>query len=268
MPFISVDQLAKNYRVFEKEEGIAGAVKSLFVRKYKEVEAVKGVSFTVEEGEIVGYIGPNGSGKTTTLKMLSGLIRPTYGTVEVGGFVPSERKKEFKKMFSIVMGQKNQLWWDLPAQESFELFRAVYEVDKKTYLKRKDMLTELLEVGDLLDKPVRTLSLGERMKMEIIGSLLHNPRLLLLDEPTLGLDIISQQKIRNFLKEINKEEKTTIVLTSHYMKDIEELCGRMIVINKGSIIYDGNLEGTDIENTVVKLFLSGGDQAEQDGVKQ
>lgn len=242
MSFITVNQLTKNYTVFEKENGIRGSIKGLFSRKYKTVEAVKQISFSVEEGDIVGYIGANGSGKTTTLKMLSGLIRPTSGTVDVGGFVPSERKNEFKKMFALVMGQKNQLWWDLPAQESFELFRAIYEIDKRTYLKRMEMLVDLLEVGNHLDKPVRNLSLGERMKMEIIGSLIHNPKVLFLDEPTIGLDIISQQKIRAFLKEINKEEKTTIILTSHYMKDIEEVCNKLLIINKGNIVYDGNVE--------------------------
>lgn len=242
MSFVEVNKLTKNYKVFEKEDGFAGALHGLFARKYKTVEAVKEISFTLEEGDVVGYIGANGSGKTTTLKMLSGLIRPTSGTVEVGGFIPSERKKEFKKMFAIVMGQKNQLWWDLPAKESFELFRAIYEVDKEIYRKRRDMLIELLEVGELIDKPVRNLSLGERMKMEIIGSLLHNPKVLFLDEPTIGLDIISQQKIRGFLNEINKEQKTTIVLTSHYMKDIEELCNKLLIINQGSIVYNGNVE--------------------------
>lgn len=172
MSFIDVNQLTKNYKIYEKEDGMVGAVKGLFVRKYKYVEAVKNISFSIAEGEIVGYIGENGSGKTTTLKMLSGLIRPTSGTIEVGGFIPAERKNEFKKLFAIVMGQKNQLWWDLPAKESFELFRAIYEVDKNTYKKRRDMLVELLEVEDILDKPVRNLSLGERMKMEIIGSLI------------------------------------------------------------------------------------------------
>lgn len=242
MPFITVKDLTKNYKVFEKDDGITGAVKSLIHRRYKTVEAVKNISFTVEEGDIVGYIGTNGSGKTTTLKMLSGLIRPTSGLVEVGGFIPSERKKEFKSNFAIVMGQKNQLWWDLPAKESFELFRAIYEVDKKQYIQRRDMLVDLLDVGDLLDQPVRNLSLGERMKMEIMGSLLHNPKVLFLDEPTIGLDIISQHKIRDFLKILNKEEKTTIILTSHYMKDIEELCNKLVIINKGEIVYKGNVE--------------------------
>lgn len=242
MPFINVNQLTKNYKIFEKEDGVIGSIKGLFVRKYKNVEAVNNISFSIEEGDIVGYIGANGAGKTTTLKMLSGLIRPTSGTIKIGEFIPSERKNEFKKMFALVMGQKNQLWWDIPAKESFELFRAIYEVDRKTYKKRMEMLVDLLEVGDLLDKPVRNLSLGERMKMEIIGSLIHNPRILFLDEPTIGLDIISQKKIRCFLKEINKEEKTTIILTSHYMKDIEELCNKLLIINKGSVVYDGSVE--------------------------
>lgn len=258
MPLINVNEVSKNYAVFEKEDGVLGAVKGLFSRRYKTVEAVKEISFSVEEGDIVGYIGANGSGKTTTLKMLSGLIRPTSGTIKVGEFIPSERKTAFKKMFALVMGQKSQLWWDLPAKESFELFRAIYEIDRPVYKRRQGMLTDLLEVGELMDKPVRNLSLGERMKMELIGSLLHNPRILFLDEPTIGLDIFSQQKIRHFLKTINKEEKTTILLTSHYMKDIEELCNKLLIINKGKIVYDGSLdfsaEESDIEHTVMALF--------------
>lgn len=242
MSFIQANELTKTYTVFEKEDGILGSAKGLFVRKYKTVEAVKAISFSVEEGDIVGYIGANGSGKTTTLKMLSGLIRPTAGTLTVGGFIPAQRKTAFKNMFALVMGQKNQLWWDLPAKESFALFGAIYQVDKQTYVKRLNMLVDLLDAGGLLDKPVRNLSLGERMKMEIIGSLLHNPKILFLDEPTIGLDLLSQQKIRQFFKELNKEEHTTIILTSHYMKDIEELCNKLLVIHKGTIVYDGTAD--------------------------
>lgn len=242
MSFIQANELTKTYTVFEKEDGILGSAKGLFVRKYKTVEAVKAISFSVEEGDIVGYIGANGSGKTTTLKMLSGLIRPTAGTLTVGGFIPAQRKTAFKKMIALVMGQKNQLWWDLPAKESFALFGAIYQVDKQTYVKRLNMLVDLLDAGGLLDKPVRNLSLGERMKMEIIGSLLHNPKILFLDKPTIGLDLLSQQKIRQFFKELNKEEHTTIILTSHYMKDIEELCNKLLVLHKGTIVYDGTAD--------------------------
>jgi len=217
------------------------SMKSLFKREKIEVPAVKGVSFNIEEGELVGFLGPNGAGKTTTLKMLSGILYPSGGEAKVMGYVPWERKSEYQKKFSLVMGQKAQLWWDLPAEDSFVLNKEIYEVSDKDYKKTRDELVELLNVRDLVNTPVRKLSLGERMKCELVAALLHNPKVIYLDEPTIGLDVISQQKMWEFIKHYNETRQTTIMLTSHYMKDVEKLCKRVIVINDGKIIYDGAL---------------------------
>lgn len=243
MPGVVVENLTKNYDYYVKDVGLINSVRNFFCRKKLVREAVKGISFEIDDGEIVGFLGPNGAGKTTTLKMLSGILYPTSGSARVLGFVPWERKNEFKKQFSIIMGQKNQLWWDLPANESLYLNKCIYELDDKEYRGRVSYLAELLDVKHVLDIQVRRLSLGERMKLELIAALLHKPRVIFLDEPTIGLDIVSQRNIREFLKEYNRETKTTILLTSHYMKDIEDLCRRTVVINQGSIIYDGKLEG-------------------------
>ena len=217
------------------------SMKSLFKREKIEVPAVKGVSFNIEEGELVGFLGPNGAGKTTTLKMLSGILYPSGGEAKVMGYVPWERKSEYQKKFSLVMGQKAQLWWDLPAEDSFVLNKEIYEVSDKDYKKTRDELVELLNVRDLVNTPVRKLSLGERMKCELVAALLHNPKVIYLDEPTIGLDVISQQKMWEFIKHYNETRQTTIMLTSHYMKDVEKLCKRVIVINDGKIVYDGAL---------------------------
>jgi len=238
---VKVDNISKSFDYYTKEEGLKNSIKNLFHRKKLVKNAVKDISFEIEEGEIVGFLGANGAGKTTTLKMLSGIIYPTSGSATVLGYVPWERRKEFKKQFSIVMGQKNQLWWDLPAIESLYLNKQIYELDDNVYRKNLEMLSDLLVVKDLLNVQVRRLSLGERMKMELIAALIHNPRVLLLDEPTIGLDIISQKNIRDFLKFYNQQLKTTIILTSHYMKDIEDMCKRTIVINQGKLVYDGEL---------------------------
>ncbi len=239
---ITVKNLSKQFDYYEKEVGLKNSVKSLFSRKKLVRNAVNDISFRIEEGEIIGFLGANGAGKTTTLKMLSGILYPTQGDIRVMGYKPWERKKDFKRQFSIVMGQKNQLWWDLPANESLELNRCIYEIEKKDYDEIVGYLTELLEVKDLLKIQVRKLSLGERMKMELIASLIHKPKVLFLDEPTIGLDIISQRNIRDFISGYNKEFKTTIILTSHYMNDIENLCKRAIILNQGSIVYDGELK--------------------------
>lgn len=239
---ITVKNLYKQYNYYEKEAGLKNSFKGLFTRKKLVREAVKDISFQVMEGEVVGFLGANGAGKTTTLKMLSGILYPTAGEISVMGYRPSERKKNFKRQFSIVMGQKNQLWWDLPASESLELNRCIYEIDRKDFDEMVDYLTELLEVKDLLHVQVRRLSLGERMKMELIASLIYRPKVLFLDEPTIGLDIISQKNIQDFIREYNKEFKTTVILTSHYMNDIEKLCRRTIIMNHGSIVYDGELK--------------------------
>lgn len=239
---IDVKNLRKYFKVYQKEPGLSGSIKSLFSRKYYDVKAVDDISFEIKEGELVGFIGPNGAGKTTTLKTLSGLLHPTSGHISVLGYKPWERKPEFQRKFSLVMGQKNQLWWDLPAQETFILNKEIYDVPQAQYKQTLDELIELLEVQDLLKVQVRKLSLGQRMKMELIASLIHSPKVLFLDEPTIGLDVVMQKKIREFLKEYNQRHKATIILTSHYMEDVKELCERVIVIDHGKVLFDGRLD--------------------------
>ncbi len=241
-PVISVEQLRKEYRSFKKEAGLAGAIKSLFKREYDRRVAVDDVSFDIERGELVGFLGANGAGKTTTLKILSGLLYPTSGKVSVLGFTPSDRKDDFRRQFSIVLGQKNQLLWDLPAEDSFLLLKEIYEIPNDDFQRQLSLLTTLLGVTDKLGVQLRRLSLGERMKMELIGSLLHKPKVLFLDEPTIGLDVVAQKTIREFIKTYNETEQTTILLTSHYMQDIETLCKRVIIIDAGKIFFDGALE--------------------------
>jgi ABC-2 type transport system ATP-binding protein len=239
---IEVKNLTKKYDYFKKEPGLKNSFKNLFKRKKLYKTAVDGVSFTVEEGEIVGFLGPNGAGKTTTLKMLSGILTPDKGEAEVLGHTPWNREKEYQKQFALLMGQKNQLWWDLPPLESFLLNKEIYGVSDKVYKENLDELVEALKIDDIIDKPVRKLSLGERMKSELTASLLHSPKVLFLDEPTIGLDVVAQKNIRDFLKKYNKKRKTTILLTSHYMEDIIQLCERIVIISKGKIIYDGLIE--------------------------
>src|SRR5271156_4343880 len=222
-PAIHVQNLTKVYRTYQKEAGFWGALKGLAHRRYKETAAAKEVSFSVNEGELVGFLGPNGAGKTTVLKMLSGLLYPTSGEATVLGFTPWQRRNEFKRQFALILGQKNQLWWDLPASESLELNRVIYGIPREAARKTIDELTELLDVREKLDVMVRELSLGERMKMELIAALLHRPKVLFLDEPTIGLDVVSQKAVREFLRQYNATRKTTILLTSHYMTDIQEL---------------------------------------------
>jgi ABC-2 type transport system ATP-binding protein len=241
MPIIHVEHLAKKYRSYQKEPGVMGSIKGIFKRKYIDVNAVKDVSFDIEEGELIGFIGPNGAGKTTTLKMLSGLIYPSAGTVSVLGNTPFDRREAFLKQISLVMGQKNQLWWDLPAYESFLLNKEIYSIPKKTFNDTLEELSELLEIKDVLNIQVRKLSLGQRMKCELTAALLHQPKILFLDEPTIGLDVIVQKKLREFIKNYNLKYKATILLTSHYMDDVEQLCERIIVIDHGAILYDGKL---------------------------
>lgn len=241
-PVIEVRHLKKYYRVHQKEAGLVGSLKSLFSRKYEQVRAVNDISFTIREGELVGFIGPNGAGKTTTLKCLSGLLYPTFGEVSVLGFSPWERQPEFQKQFALVMGQKNQLWWDLPAIETFILNKEIYEVPAGQYQQTLDKLVRLLDVSNILKTQVRKLSLGQRMKCELIAALLHSPKVLFLDEPTIGLDVVMQKVMRDFIKEYNREFKATIILTSHYMGDVRELCERVIIINKGRILFDGKLQ--------------------------
>ena len=241
MPAIEVNNLSKTYRVYRKREGLLASITGLFHREYSEVHAVDKVSFQIDQGEMVAFLGPNGAGKTTTLKLLSGLIFPSDGDARVLGFTPWERHNEYRRRFSLVMGQKNQLWWDLPAQESFRLHKEIYRIDNETFDKRLDELTSLLEVKKLVGQPVRELSLGERMRMELIAALLHGPEVLLLDEPTIGLDVVSQRRVQEFLRYYQQERKITVVLTSHYMKDVEALCSRAIIINGGKVKHDGPL---------------------------
>lgn len=241
MPAITARGLTKIYRTYKKKPGLGGAIRGLFKREFEELRAADGVSFSIEEGECVGFLGPNGAGKTTVLKMLSGLLHPTSGEAEVLGHVPWHRADAMKRQFSLLMGQKNALWWDLPARESLELNRAIYGIDERAFREIVDKLTTLLDVTDKLDVMVRELSLGERMKFELISALLHSPRVLFLDEPTIGLDVTSQQKVREFMREYNREHRITTMLTSHYMGDIEALCERVIIIDHGKIFFDGPL---------------------------
>ena len=241
MPIIEATNLVKTYRVFQKKPGLRGALVNLVHREHKNVQAVDGVSFVIEPGEMVAFLGPNGAGKTTTLKMLSGLIYPTSGTANVLGYIPWNREDAFRRSFSLVMGQKNQLWWDLPAADSFQLHREIYSIPDDAYRNTLGELTELFDVAELTRQPVRELSLGERMKMELIAALLHKPQLLLLDEPTIGLDVVAQVKIQKCLKEYNAQRGVTMLLTSHYMRDVEALCSRALVITHGRVLFDGPL---------------------------
>lgn len=243
MAIIEIEGLTKSYQVYQKKEGLLASFSGLFRRDYREVQAVRGIDLLVEQGEFVAFLGPNGAGKTTTLKLLSGVITPTSGAAHVMGHVPWKRENEYRRRFALVMGQKNQLWWDLPAQESFLLHQQIYRIDPEQFRRTRDELVDLLNVRRLLGQPVRELSLGERMKMELIAALLHSPDVLFLDEPTIGLDVVAQHNIQKFLKHYQSVRNITILLTSHYMKDIAALCRRVVIIAQGQIIYDGSLSG-------------------------
>ncbi len=237
---ISVKDISKSFTSFKREAGLKGALSSFVNRKYEVFHALKNINLEIEYGEIVGILGENGAGKTTLIKLMVGLLYPSSGTININGFTPWKRKNEFLKQISVVMGQKNQLWWDIPASESFLLNQKIYEIPEKEFNQTLDELVDLLNVKEKLNTQVRRLSLGERMKMEIIAALLHKPQIVLLDEPTIGLDVISQSKIREFVKFYNEEHNTTFLLTSHYMNDIQALCERVFVIHKGEGLYDGN----------------------------
>jgi ABC-2 type transport system ATP-binding protein len=241
MPAIEVQDLCRQYKVYRKREGLWGALRGVFRREYEIVSAVRNVSFQIESGEMVAFLGPNGAGKTTTLKLLSGLVVPTSGTATVLGHIPWLRENAYRRRFSLVTGQKEQLWWDLPAQESFRLHQEIYRIPPADYHQRLTQLTELLDVVRLLSRPVRELSLGERMRMELIAALLHRPEVLFLDEPTIGLDVVSQRRVQDFLRTWQQEHGITVILTSHYMKDVEALCRRAVIINQGQVIHDGPL---------------------------
>ncbi|MDB5075079.1 MAG: transporter related [Chloroflexi bacterium] len=238
---IHVANLSKSYVVPEREAGLRASLRSLVQRKTRQVKAVEAISFAIEPGEVVGFLGPNGAGKTTTLKMLSGLLHPTAGDLQVLGYMPRRRERAFLRQIALVMGNRNQLQWDIPALDSFELNRAIYRIPEPEFVKTRDEFIELLDLADLVKKPVRNLSLGERMKVEIAGALLHRPRVLFLDEPTIGLDVTMQRRIRAFIGEYNRLHGATVLLTSHYMQDVEALCKRVIVIHHGKIMFDGPL---------------------------
>ena len=239
MAIIEVNNLVKKYRIIEKEEGIKGYFKHLIKPKYKEFNAVNGINFNIEEGELVGYIGENGAGKSTTIKMLTGLLTPTSGNVVVNGIIPNKKRIENNKNIGAVFGQKTQLWWDLPVIESFRLIKKMYKIPENEYRKNLKKFAEILDLNDLLEKQVKNLSLGQKMRCEIAATFLHNPKIVYLDEPTIGLDVLVKEKIRKFIKEINKEKKTTVILTTHDLNDIEDVCDRIILLDKGQIIYDG-----------------------------
>ncbi len=254
MTQIHVKNLRRTFKIYKKVAGILGSLKSFIHREYYDSHAVNDVSFDISKGELVGFIGPNGAGKTTTLKCLSGLLFPSSGEVSVLGFNPFDRKPEFLRQISLVMGQKNQLWWDLPAIESFHLNKEIYQVSDHDFKKRLDELVDLMGVADVVNVQVRKLSLGQRMKCELIAALIHRPKVLFLDEPTIGLDVVMQQRLREFIKEYNKKSDTTIILTSHYMKDVQELCERVIIIDHGKILYDGKLDDIVKERATHKII--------------
>ncbi|MCE9546906.1 MAG: ABC transporter ATP-binding protein [Planctomycetia bacterium] len=261
-PIIEIRSLAKTYQIYRKQEGLGAALRGLFKREYRQVEAVRNIDLTVGEGEFVAFLGPNGAGKTTTLKLLSGVITPTSGTARVMGFIPWQRENAYRRRFALVMGQKNQLWWDLPAQESFRLHQQIYCIDPAKFDRTRDELVDLLTVRELLGQPVRELSLGERMKMELIAALLHSPDVLFLDEPTIGLDVVAQHNIQQFLRHYQALRRITILLTSHYMKDVAALCRRVVIIAQGQIMYDGSLSGIIDRfsgHKIVTLLFADGD---------
>jgi ABC-2 type transport system ATP-binding protein len=263
MGVIEIKGLAKSYRVYQKREGLLASIGGLFRREYRTIEAVRSIDLCVEQGEFVAFLGPNGAGKTTTLKLLSGVLTPSAGEASVLGYTPWRREHAYRRRFALVMGQKNQLWWDLPAAESFRLHQQIYCIESDQFVRRRDELTSLLGVGHLLSQPVRELSLGERMKMELIAALLHSPEVLFLDEPTIGLDVVAQHNIQGFLKYYQGQRKITTLLTSHYMKDVAALCHRVVVIHTGRIIYDGSLDGIIDRfggHKVVSILLANGSQ--------
>ncbi|XEC93886.1 ATP-binding cassette domain-containing protein [Paenibacillus tarimensis] len=239
---IDVELLRKKFKVQKNREGLGGALRDLFKREYTEVTAVRDITFQIPKGEICGYIGENGAGKSTTIKMLTGILVPTSGRIQVNGFVPFKEREKFVKGIGVVFGQRSQLWWDIGVIESFQLLRKVYKVPERDFRARLDELVERLQLGELLNRPVRKLSLGQRMRCELVASLLHNPSILFLDEPTIGLDIVVKTEIRDFLKQLNREHGTTILLTTHDLQDIEALCSRVIMLDDGRIIYDGGLD--------------------------
>ena len=242
MSFIEVKQISKTFRVAKKKSGLKESIKSFFKREFIDVKAVEDISFSIEKGEIVGYIGPNGAGKSTTIKILSGILIPDSGVCKIDGMIPWKNRRKYVKKIGVVFGQRSQLWWDIPAEDTFDLLKDIYEIPDKEYQSTKEELINTLNLQDIINIPVRQLSLGQRMRCEIAASLLHNPKILFLDEPTIGLDAVSKQVVRDFIKKLNKEKKTTVILTSHDMADITTLAKRIILIGKGKVLYDGSLK--------------------------
>ncbi len=264
MAIIEVKNLRKTYKIIEKQEGLLGYFKNLISPKYKEFTAVRGINFNIEEGELVGYIGENGAGKSTTIKMLTGLLTPTSGKVLVNGLIPNEKRIDNNKNIGAVFGQKTQLWWDLPVIESFRVIKKMYKIPENEYRKNLKRFTQILELEDLLDKQVKNLSLGQKMRCEIAATFLHNPKIVYLDEPTIGLDIFVKENIRRFIKDINKEKKTTVILTTHDLKDIEDVCDRIILLDKGQVIYDGEkqkFKDTYGKYVIANLIVSSKDKS-------
>lgn len=241
MSFIEVQDISKTFKVNKRKAGIPGMIANMFVPKYEYKEAVKKISFNIEEGEMVGFIGPNGAGKSTTIKMLSGILCPDEGNISVGGYVPYKQRKDYVANIGVVFGQKSQLQWDLPVIDSFELLKAIYRIPEDKYKKNLNRFTDMLDMGGFIDQPVRQLSLGQRMRSDIVASLLHSPDIVFFDEPTIGVDIIGKETIRSFIKELNEKDKVTMIFTTHDMQDIEQTCNRLIIIDKGTIMYDGSL---------------------------
>lgn len=241
--FIEVKNVSKSFKVSKRPKGIPGNIANLFVPKYEEKKAVKDISFSIEQGEMVGFVGPNGAGKSTTIKMLSGILYPDNGEILVNGYIPYKQRKDYVGSIGVVFGQKSQLQWDLPVIDSFELLKAIYRIPQPMYKKNLDRFIEMLDMSEFIDRPVRQLSLGQRMRADIVAALLHSPKIVFFDEPTIGVDVVGKEKIRSFIKELNIQDKVTMIFTTHDMQDIEKTCNRLIIIDKGSKVYDGSIQG-------------------------
>lgn len=243
MSFIEVSEVSKTFRINKRQGGVTGMIANLFVPKYEKKQAVKDVSFSIEQGEMVGFIGPNGAGKSTTIKMLSGILYPDHGEIRVDGYVPYKQRKAYVGRIGVVFGQKSQLQWDLPVIDSFELLRAIYRIPEELYRKNLDRFTEMLDMDGFLNQPVRQLSLGQRMRADIVAALLHSPKIVFFDEPTIGVDVTGKERIRSFIRELNRQDNVTMLFTTHDMQDIEKTCDRLVIIDQGSKVYDGTLQG-------------------------
>ncbi len=243
MSFIEVSKVSKTFRVSKRQAGVTGMIANLFVPKYEKRKAVKDVSFSINEGEMVGFIGPNGAGKSTTIKMLSGILYPDSGEIKVDGYIPYKQRKSYVSRIGVVFGQKSQLQWDLPVIDSFELLKAIYRVPDKVYRNNLERFTEMLDMNAFINQPVRQLSLGQRMRADIAAALIHSPEIVFFDEPTIGVDVVGKERIRNFIRELNRQDNVTMIFTTHDMQDIEKTCDRLIIIDEGSKVYDGSLQG-------------------------